>query len=64
MFKDMDGVILQYGDSVIVVYGGLPIGRLVKGIVADIGCDYVEVYSEQEGNIFVYKSEQIRVLGD
>ena len=36
-FRDIDGTILQYGDVVVITVVGLPIGKLVKGEVVDIG---------------------------
>ena len=62
-FRDIDGTLLNLYDTVVVVYGGLPIGRLVRGEVVDIGKDYVEIHSEEEEeSIFVYKPEQILYL--
>lgn len=62
-FRDIDGTVLSFLDTVVVVYGGLPIGRLIKGEVVDIGKDYVEIHSENnKESIFVFKSEQILFL--
>lgn len=62
-FRDIDGTLLNLYDTVVIVYGGLPIGRLVKGEVVDLGSDYVEIHSEEDKeSIFVYKSEQILYL--
>ena len=43
-FRDIDGTILQYGDVVVITVGGLPIGRLVKGEVVDLGIDVADSY--------------------
>ena len=43
-FRDIDGTILQYGDVVVITVAGLPIGKLVKGEVVDIGVDYILVF--------------------
>ena len=62
-FRDIDGTLLNLYDTVVIVYGGLPIGRLVKGEVVDLGSDYVEIHSEEDKeSIFVYKPEQILYL--
>ena len=62
-FRDIDGTLLNLYDTVVIVYGGLPIGRLVKGEVVDLGSDYVEIHSEKDKeSIFVYKPEQILYL--
>lgn len=62
-FRDMDRTLLNLYDEVVVVYGGLPIGRLVRGEVVDIGSDYVEIHAETDkSSIFVFKSEQILYL--
>ena len=62
-FRDIDGTLLNLYDTVVIVYGGLPIGRLVRGEVVDIGKDYVEIHSEEDKeSIFVYKPEQILYL--
>ncbi len=44
-FRDIDGTILQYADVVVITVAGLPIGKLVKGEVVDIGVDYVQIYA-------------------
>lgn len=62
-FRDMDGTLLNLYDEVVIVYGGLPIGRLVRGEVVDIGSDYVEIHSEgSRESFFVDKPEQILYL--
>lgn len=62
-FRDMDGTILQYGDIVVITVAGLPIGKLVKGEVVDIGVDYVQIYTlHTKESWFVFKSEQILYL--
>lgn len=62
-FRDMDGTILQYGDVVVITVAGLPIGKLVKGEVVDIGVDYVQIYAlHTKESWFVFKSEQILYL--
>ena len=62
-FRDIDGTILQYGDVVVITVAGLPIGKLVKGEVADIGVDYVQIYAlGTKEPWFVYKPEQILYL--
>lgn len=62
-FRDMDGTLLNLYDEVVIVYGGLAIGRLIRGEIVDIGSDYVEVHSEtNRESIFVYKPEQILYL--
>lgn len=62
-FRDMDGTILQYGDIVVITVAGLPIGKLVKGEVVDIGVDYVQIYElHTKESWFVFKSEQILYL--
>lgn len=62
-FRDMDGTVLDYYDEVVIVCGGLPIGKLVRGQVVDIGNDYIEIHQEfTKESIFVYKSEQVLYL--
>jgi len=62
-FRDVDGTILQYDDVVVITVAGLPIGKLVKGEVVDIGVDYVQIYElETKESWFVYKPEQILYL--
>lgn len=62
-FRDKDGTVLGYGDTVVIAVGGLPIGRLARGEVVDIGVDYIEIYEEiTEESFFVYKSEQVLYL--
>jgi len=62
-FRDVDGTILQYGDVVVITVAGLPIGKLVKGEVVDIGVDYVQIYElHTKESWFVFKSEQILYL--
>ena len=62
-FKDIDGIILQYGDVVVITVAGLPIGKLVKGEVVDIGVDYVQIYAlGTKESWFVFKPEQILYL--
>lgn len=62
-FRDVDGTILQYGDIVVITVAGLPIGKLVKGEVVDIGVDYVQIYElHTKESWFVFKSEQILYL--
>ena len=62
-FRDADGIILQYGDVVVITVAGLPIGKLVKGEIVDIGVDYVQIYElETKESWFVYKPEQILYL--
>lgn len=62
-FRDIDGTILQYGDIVVITVAGLPIGKLVKGEVVDIGVDYVQIYElHTKESWFVFKSEQILYL--
>ena len=62
-FRDMDGTILQYGYIVVITVAGLPIGKLVKGEVVDIGVDYVQIYElHTKESWFVFKSEQILYL--
>lgn len=62
-FRDIDGTLLNLYDTVVIVYGGLPIGRLVKGEVVDLGSDYVEIHSEEDKeSIFVFKPDQILYL--
>lgn len=62
-FRDMDGTVLQYGDVVVITVAGLPIGKLVKGEVVDIGFDYVQIYAlHTKESWFVFKSEQILYL--
>ena len=62
-FRDIDGTILQYGDVVVITVAGLPIGRLVKGEVADIGVDHVQICAlGTKESWFVYKPEQILYL--
>ena len=45
-FRDMDGTVLEYGCVVVITVAGLPIGKLVKGEVVDIGVDYVKIYAQ------------------
>ena len=62
-FRDIDGTILQYGDVVVITVAGLPVGKLVKGEVVDIGVDYVQIYElHTKESWFVFKSEQILYL--
>lgn len=62
-FRDKDGTSLGYGDTVVIVVGGLPIGRLARGEVVDIGVDYIEIFEEiTKESFFVYKSEQVLYL--
>ena len=62
-FRDIDGTILQYGDVVVITVAGLPIGKLVKGEIVDIGVDYVQIYElHTKESWFVFKSEQILYL--
>ena len=62
-FRDADGTILQYGDVVVITVAGLPIGKLVKGEVVDIGVDYVQIYElHTKESWYVYKPEQILYL--
>ena len=62
-FRDIDGTILQYGDVVVITVAGLPIGKLVKGEVVDLGIDYVQIYAlGTKESWFVYKPEQILYL--
>lgn len=62
-FRDIDGTVLQYGDVVVITVAGLPIGKLVKGEVVDIGVDYVQIYElHTKESWFVFKSEQILYL--
>ena len=62
-FRDIDGTILQYGDVVVITVAGLPIGKLVKGEVVDIGVDYVQIYElHTKESWYVYKPEQILYL--
>ena len=57
-FRDADGTILQCGDVVVITVAGLPIGKLVKGEVVDIGVDYVQIYAlGTKESWFVYKPE-------
>ena len=42
-FRDLQGTLLNLFDVVVVVFGGLPIGKLVVGEVVDIGKNYVEI---------------------
>lgn len=63
VFRDIDGTILQYGDIVVITVAGLPIGKLAKGEVVDIGTDYVQIYTlDTKESWFVFKSEQILYL--
>ncbi len=41
----MDGTVLEYGDVVVITVAGLPVGKLVKGEVVDIGVDYIKIYT-------------------
>lgn len=62
-FRDIDGKVLQYGDIVVITVAGLPVGKLVKGEVVDIGVDYVQIYElHTKESWFVFKSEQILYL--
>ena len=62
-FRDVDGTILQDGDVVVITVAGLPIGKLVKGEVVDIGVDYVRIYElHTKESWYVYKPEQILYL--
>lgn len=62
-FRDMDGTLLNLYDEVVIVYWGLPIGRLIRGQVVDIGSDYVEIHSETDReSIFVHRPEEILYL--
>lgn len=62
-FRDIDGTTLQYGDVVVITVAGLPIGKLVKGEVVDIGVDCVQIYElHTKESWFVFKSEQILYL--
>ena len=44
-FRDIDGTILRYGDVVVITVAGLPIGKLVKGEVVDIGVECTRWWS-------------------
>lgn len=62
-FRDMDGTVLQYGDVVVITVAGLPIGKLVKGEVVDIGVDYVQISTlDTKESWWVYKPEQVLYL--
>ena len=62
-FRDIDGTILQYGDVVVITVAGLPIGKLVKGEVVDIGVNYVQIHAlGTKESWWVYKPEQILYL--
>ena len=62
-FRDIDGTILQYGDVVVITVAGLPIGKLVKGEVVDIGVDYVQIYAlGTKESLWFYKPEQVLYL--
>lgn len=62
-FRDMDGTVLQYGDVVVITVAGLPIGKLVKGEVVDIGVDYIKIYAlDTKESWLVYKPEQVLYL--
>lgn len=62
-FRDMDGTVLQYGDVVVITVAGLPIGKLVKGEVVDIGVDYIQIYAlDTKESWWVYKPEQVLYL--
>ena len=62
-FRDADGIILQYGDVVVITVAGLPIGKLVKGEIVDIGVDYVQIYElGTKESWWVYKPEQVLYL--
>ena len=62
-FRDADGTILQYGDVVVITVAGLPIGKLVKGEVVDIGVDYLQIYAlGTKESWWVYKPEQVLYL--
>ena len=61
--RDCDCTILRYGVVVVITVAGLPIGKLVKGEVVDIGVDYVQIYAlGTKESWFVYKPEQILYL--
>lgn len=63
IFKDMDDIVLQYGDVVVIIVGGLPIGKLVKGEVVDIGTDYIEIRTlDSKESYWVYKPEQVLLV--
>ena len=62
-FRDMDGTVLEYGDVVVITVAGLPIGKLVKGEVVDIGVNYVQIHAlGTKESWWVYKPEQILYL--
>ena len=62
-FRDMDGTVLEYGDVVVITAAGLPIGKLVKGEVVDIGVNYVQIHAlGTKESWWVYKPEQILYL--
>lgn len=62
-FRDMDGTVLQYGDVVVTTVAGLPIGKLVKGEVVDIGVDYIQISTlDTKEHWWVYKPEQVLYL--
>lgn len=62
-FRDIDGTVLQYGDVVVITVAGLPIGKLVKGEVVDIGVDHIQIYTlDTKESWWVYKSEQVLYL--
>ena len=62
-FRDIDGTILHHGDVVVITVAGLPIGKLVKGEVVDIGVAYVQIHAlGTKESWFVYKPEQILYL--
>ena len=62
-FRDMDGTVLEYGDVVVITVAGLPIGKLVKGEVVDIGVNYVQIHAlGTKESWYVYKPEQILYL--
>ena len=62
-FRDIDGTILQYGDVVVITVAGLPIGKLVKGEVVDIGVDYIQIHAlDTKESWWIYKPEQVLYL--
>ncbi len=62
-FRDIDGTILQYGDVVVITIAGLPIGKLVKGEVVDIGVDYIQIHDlDTKESWWIYKPEQVLYL--
>ena len=62
-FRDIDGTILECGDTVVIVVKPPLVVRLARGEVVDIGVDYIEIYEEiTKESFFVYKSEQVLYL--